>query len=796
MFFELQLTAQTLGAMLRHGINARDLCVDLEFEFDGKRWVVDRLVLNDGTMVDRTLTMSPKWMWFATHSATLQVPRMQVIQPLEIHLAERAAMLANGPAPTAPGRVLTIRLVFDVDLAPQALTAGTPSPVSLTATFSHIDWLALELEAALDPFRSAIEAQAKQRVKVTPPTIDLTPFASLVNASDKVDKVDKGDKTEKVGAVNAGIQCDPARNIAALRFQMTSEAQPPPGWDWATFLAQGTADLTGTDDWALVVDSRAFERAMRGPLLTHFDQQTKVTLSDGPNFFWHANKGLHIYLAGEALGACPMPVDDLDLDFDAMIDVAFAIAPKNRLTLSGSISLKATDPFEVIGCAVVAGPALPFLGLVDWIDSKAPWWEYVLGTTALLMEGPLFTLLMGLRGGGAMLDGASTKLKFPATLSGMVCTQNGNQVTCEMPLKASFAGIAMGFSRLSMDDARGPVLAGSMHIPVADSTLNVLVDPLDWRVDGSCDGGFKVRRFAEIRAWMTGGGEIHSVALVDDPKEAYDLGGGGSRFVVTGGFGSGLGKSKPVGYPAHVKIISTAGCRLIDVGMPGSPITPERQAELDQAIARNVVSCRKLQEAANGYIIEWPDGPPPPWPDLGLWRIGVTGLRPGSVVIIRDHGGRVLRELGTGPGGLVSTIVGGQRGSVVDRLAVEVDGRPIADSAAELTVRAMRYRHVAWVEVPSGGASWLSGGRDNLALLTDHDGLVRRVDLTVPRMARLAGIGVRTGDEAAPAIRGISRHDPRLLSSGDVLVRLEPEMGQAQVLELEDATTLRSTRSR
>ena len=149
MFLEMQISASKLGAILRQRVDPRALSVDVEFPWQAATWVVDRIVLTDDTSVDRATTTTPKSVWGSGTDFWVDAPRMQVIQPLQIHLVERATMLANGPKESAPTHVFTIRLVFNLDMAPRSFASGVPAPVALTTSLDHIDWLLLGRDVTL-----------------------------------------------------------------------------------------------------------------------------------------------------------------------------------------------------------------------------------------------------------------------------------------------------------------------------------------------------------------------------------------------------------------------------------------------------------------------------------------------------------------------------------------------------------------------------------------------------------------------------------------------------------------------
>ena len=275
----------------------------------------------------------------------------------------------------------------------------------------------------------------------------------------------KGSAAKVGGAVNAGIQCDSARNVAALRFQLASWPKSTVGWEWPNFLTQGSADLTADDEWAMVVDFRVLEPALRKGMQEGMDKPN-LRLNDGPYVNWHAGKGLHLYVAGEAIDACKQFVEDTDVDFDAKIDLSFAVKPDGVLTMAGKLDAGPTDPLEVIGCIFTAATLFPFLGLEMLGDGKITFWEYAGGVLGTGLPLAVFAIL-------SMDEKVMDKAKVPSQLGTMACQQDQDNVSTWAPAHNEDEMLAL-LEQSPADRARleqavvdraplGPVLRGHRH---------------------------------------------------------------------------------------------------------------------------------------------------------------------------------------------------------------------------------------------------------------------------------------------------------------------------------------------
>lgn len=360
MFFELQLSSQVFGRVVRNRLKAIPACVDQEFDKDGTHFVIDQVDIVDATVIQKqTLPSQIVWTFLPTNYWSSTVPFLQVKQGVTVRLVKSTDLDQNGPDPSTPSAEFTISPVFNVSVQVIAAHIGEGGPIQISYTFDHIDYGILDtlLPAAN---KDQIE-KTLSSYQLTPTTVDLSAFSHVLN--------------RPVSAINAGITCDAEGNFVAMRIEIRADGDLLPG-----FFTQDPTSVLGQDDWALLVDAHILTEEASKKVKDGLANVAKFKLQGEPSVSWNASDpALDISLSGTALDACLFFVDNIDMDVDVDIRAVLSVPQTNVLRTHYHFHPSPSDAGEVILCAATAALLWPFIGLAMFDQDKINLPEYLLG---------------------------------------------------------------------------------------------------------------------------------------------------------------------------------------------------------------------------------------------------------------------------------------------------------------------------------------------------------------------------------------------------------------------------------
>jgi hypothetical protein len=396
MYFELQLSADTFGKIIRGHLKLLEICkAVLSFSQDdesltdetGTPIAVDHVEIGGSTLIQREQTISYSggtastsetttqsvWVFSPRNFSNASVPFLQVKQEVIIHTVKIDDLNANGANPSTT-RSLALKLVIDVSLATVSPQLGG-GPLSLSYKLHQVDYGPL-FGLLTDEKRQKIETVLKG-IPIKPVTLDIGSLSDTLG--------------RPVNAINAGAACDSGGTFVALRvdFDVTDTG---PDVDQQFFI-QEPENLLAGQDWAILIDRRLLTSDVARRLSDSLSDRPEMRLTSVPAATWNAGTcGLDVTFTAELIDACPFFVDDIDMDVEATVAVRFSVPAETPDTLVTHYTIKGgpSNIVEEIGCAATAALLWPFVGAI--LLSKVDDTKVALGTYAAgLVLGPALT---------------------------------------------------------------------------------------------------------------------------------------------------------------------------------------------------------------------------------------------------------------------------------------------------------------------------------------------------------------------------------------------------------------------
>jgi len=755
MYFELQLSSNAFARIVRNRLRAVPLCIDLELQDEkNATLVVDRVVVGDTTLIQRERTIdlvnnvpSPPrdvatqsvWVLSPTNLFNMTVPFVQVKQEIVIQLVTPAGLQANGPAPTAPARTLSILPVYNVSLQPSNQTQGG-GPLKLSYALSHVDFGFLFLGLSQER-RDAIE-QVIAGATLAPTSVDMGPLSALLK--------------RPVAAINAGIACDPSGTFVALRADFDIHASPV-AVD-RSFFEAGPTDLLDGKDWAMLVDADVLVADSRAKARGALEGQAGLRLNSGPDVSWDpGGPAIDISAEVELIDACPFFVDDIDMDADVDIRASFSVPTANTLRSHFHISGEPSNVGEEIACALTGALLWPFIGPALLKDSDLD--EGIGYYLAGLAIGPAVTFI----GIIAAIETKGLSKDISKDLGSTCRKLDDENFECNDVLNMVMA-LSPGLnSRLELERVsgvqQGLVVAGAIS-NLRDAPLETLdsvaVNPFRWQVIGRCTGNRKGNFSIANQAKIT----VHGVAVckayvLSDPAAEFSVAVADDAVTVVPAFTAAYADNP---YPCRVRVVTRLGVRTITLQPPAAMTSGQREA-LETDRLRAFSECFFLERTfTNVERVHWTPDPPFRGRDrIQFWQIVVRGLQPDNTIRVSDPGGATrmsARPSDAGVAHMTLTFAGEQ---AVSELSLEMLGEHSEGGAQrQMSVQQIHFEHRA--TLPVGGslhAMSFGRGEHGPRLVAADDGGATTWDMTNPAAPSLLD---SIGDDGADAREDLVVH--------------------------------------
>lgn len=617
IFFELQLSSNVFGRIIRNRIKAIPLCIDQEIEFDGTKYTVDHIDIVDATTMNKQeIHTQTVWIFSQTNFTSFTVPYLQVKQGITVKLVKNSDLEQNGLNESEPSKEFTVFPVFNVSIQVLSAQAGQGGPIQISYTFDHVEYGLLS--ALISPDDQEKIKKTLSGYQLSPTTIDLSSLSQLLN--------------RPVSAINAGITCNSDGDFIAMRVEIRADGDLVP-----EFFAQDPVNLLNGRDWALLADFRIFTEEASQKIKEGLRNVSKFKLHRGPSVTWDPNSpALNISLGGEAVDACPFFVDDIDMDVDAEIRAVLSVPRTNTLRTHYHFDASASNAVEEVACAVTAALLWPFIGLVMFDRDQIDLPKYLVGVLAhplLRFVALIFAIETQGMSGDISRDLGSNCKKL-----------DDENYECEDEFDLSLAGLG-GRLELQMVQGfpQGPVLSGAI-VNLRDfntgKITSVNLAPFKWQIIGKCKTGFSIGNQAAISIGVEPPAALCLARVLDDPLEEFAITIGDNELTILPRFKPGYVENP---YPCRIRLITTRGVRTVNITPPQAQTAQETQ-ELETGRLRAIASCERWEKVFTPKEkLEWLIDPPAGLKEqLQFWQIVVSRLRRDNRVRVEDQTGATI----------------------------------------------------------------------------------------------------------------------------------------------------------
>ncbi|HEX3238613.1 MAG TPA: hypothetical protein VHR18_00580 [Solirubrobacterales bacterium] len=724
MFLELQLSSSLFTRIVRNRIKSLPLCLDRDLtDFDGTELTIDRIDIGDATSIQRELEIDPAsgslrpaatqvvWIFSPRNYTSVTVPFLQVRQEVSVQLVKRADLVQNGPAPSPIHKTLTIHPVFNVDLSVDNEVAGESGPLAISYKLAYVDLGPLG-NLLSGPMRAEVE-QLVSGIELPPAALDLGPLTASLGRS--------------VGAVNAGVACDPGGSLVAMRIDFDVH-ETPPRLDRGFFEA-GPRNSLGGREWAMIADADLITRDAARRVRVGLEGSPKLRLNSGPSASWNAAvPAVDIAADIELVDACPFFVDDLDMDVHLTVRSSLAVPAANLLRTHHHIHGEPSDVGEEIACAVTAALLWPFVGAI-LVDREDINWGKYLGGIAL---GPVGVLIAAL----FVIETKQLSQDISQQLGANCSKQGDEDYECNDPLEMRMELVPSLNSRLDLlavaGVPEGLVLSGGVsNLPElrVGGLDEVVVKPFEWQVLGQCTGNgtnnFRIGNQASISVFCTPPTDMCRAYVIDDPLHEFSIAidDVNNEITVTANFRLDYAAS-PDPYPCRVRIVTNRGVRIVTLAPP-SPLESTAAEDLERARIASVATCYFADKFHTPQEeMEWIPDPPPfeLGPLLQHWQVVARSLSAGShVQVVSPIAGTILTARPSAHGIAHMTMLFANEQAVPSlTFAVEDQG----DAAIELSAQQVLFERRASLPVGGGLAAmrFEGGVRQRRLLIADEAG--------------------------------------------------------------------------
>jgi hypothetical protein len=683
MYVEYQMSGAVFTRVVRNRLRSIPIALDLSFP-DRQRGplVIDQVVIGDATTLQLEQAVSnapggPKTINAATQQvrvfsptmlANLTVPYMQVKQEIRVLLVLASDLEKNGPAATPPVLIVTVFPVFNVKLEPDAVNAGSAGPLRLSYSLAYVDFGPFALDAI-----GGVAIQSS-----------IVDFGALTRMLGR-----------PVGAINAGIACDPAGTRVALRADFDVYASPPAVS--RAFFELGPSDLLAGKDWAVLMDGNALAQRGASVVKTSLDGKANLRILSDPSGAWYADDTtMAITTEIRLLGACPNFVDDTNMDARVEIAVHFMVNEPNKLITHYQIGSELTNGDQIIPCTLTATLLYPFAGAALFEQKNIFLQDYFGG----IAFGPFLIMvqLLGLLNGQTLEDDISRSL-------GDTCHKlNDSEYQCTSAVDMVVQLVPTLNSKFVLTSARGIAEGLVLSGPVTNlgelftgSIGEIGIRPFKWQVLGACRGNgknnFHIGNEAKIVVPFTSSpAMILKARIMDDDQNGYALSIKDNEITVTP-------RNPPVSYPCRMRLITNRGVRTLTLA-PAKPITGAEEQSLEKDLVGAALTCYYWEKQFTPVEkILWKIDPALHVIHEGVrqWQILLQGLEPGSALTVRTpDGNAVASGRPSARGSLHLSLIFDDR-KAPGELSLELDRAPA--SAVEVSVQQTLYSRRASLPV-------------------------------------------------------------------------------------------------
>lgn len=763
MYFELQLSTAVFTHIVRNRLKALPLCIDKEFvDTDGKltdvkgaRVVVDQVTIGGSTSIQREKRLvqsgpgipQPQdhasqtvWIFSPTNHTSFTVPFLQVRQDLTIHLVKATDLEANGPLPTPAFKTFTINLVINVALHAANQTQGG-GPLVMSYSLAYIDY---GLLALLLPAQQQTEIeQAVAALQLPSTTLDLGPLTGILK--------------RPVAAINAGIVCAPDESFVALRVDF--DVYKSPIAVERSFFLDPPQKFIGDHGWAMLVDKDLLIADVREKVDASLKSAPKVKVNGGPNVGWDVGGAALVADAEvELVDACPFFVDDIDMDADVDIRVAFSAPQSNVMRTHFNLTGEPSDVGEEILCALTGALLWPFLGPIFLKNESLG--EGIGVYLAGLAAGPVINFI----GIIAAIETKSMSQNISSSLGATCKKIDDENYECNDPL-ALVMQLTPGYnSQLNVDAVfglpRGLVIGGSVSNLREYNLGNlqqVTVCPFEWQVSGRCTGNgrsnYRIANLASISLAVVPPAGMCSARILHDPEGEFAMTLGDNKITIEPRFKPGY-VANP--YPCRIRLITNRGVRTLTLAAP-TAIGNAEQERLETGRLSAHMGCYYWERMHTPVErIQWLVDPPFAVERVvQFWQIAVRGIQSQEEIRVETPAGATVMSASPSQAGVVHMTMVFDGEEAPDALSLELQGRREEGGEREMTVQQALFAHVA--SLPVSAAPQLmrfEGGARNRRLLFVEEGREIAWDVRNPTApALLHAVAAENGERDEEQIR-------------------------------------------
>lgn len=765
MYFELQLSKDIFGRIIRNRLRAIQIGIDREVDYAGSRLAIDRITFG-ATQTQREHHQDPRtgiatidatgtqvaWIFSTRNYYNVTVPFLQVKQFVSIHLVADSDLEANGVGPSQPTQKIEIAVVFDVSLSSTNPSRGGAAQIAYRLAYIDYGFA-----------HGALSQQQRDEIRGMVAAIQLPPTVVDIRALDGLLK-------RKALVWNAGIALTEDDDAIALRIDFDVNDSAPAVSP--AFFRAGPVNVVGGDEWAMLLDGDYLASTIAQLLKEGLSDSTELVIRSGPTATWDAGSSEIRATAGlELLAACPFPVSDIDLDAEVNVAIGLSIAPSPPNTLHRNIRIDghATDIGEQILCAVSNALLWPFIG--PYLLRKESFNVGMAAYLAGLVAGAplmLIGIIAAIKSKG--VDDAPT-----GNLGGSCRKIDDGHYACDEHLDIAISLSPPYVSRLGLGRAsgawEGPVVAGAVvNLPDRpEKTVVIDVKPFEWKLQGTCRVALRIENSAEIAVDGTGVLATAHIVPGTDPLEEFEVSIEEQVVFVKPKF---LPAYVGDPYVCRVRVVTTAGIRTITLAPP-VVMTDEEDRSLKERYSNLMKVCRKMRDAfRRPEHLVW-ELPPRPSEERLLrdWQIAAHGLQHNETLAIYDASENTLAETLASRDGfaLVRLMLPGDRSS--EALILDIKGRQEESGRKRLSWQQTSFVHRASLPVHGRLRTMrFEGGR--LIVVDERQETIWDVRLpSAPVLLSTASIagdaesewivvqnGRRIGDPATPALmRALAR---------------------------------------
>ncbi len=626
MLLEFQLSADTLGRIVRNLLHNVDLCVEDSFTVIGNTWMVDRILVLAGTILRReaadvTIQVNQNSMTLGGCSKAV------LAQPLQFDLVPVASLLVNGQNPTPP--VLSPKLTILIDITASLVNGEA----FLNFSFDRIDFAATQPAGLITVLSSDDQKTIEDMVGARVPTIHRK--IDVVESLGSVPIL----KGLGLATTNAGATASQDGSRLLLRVEVNGAANQAK--DWSVFYSTYGRNLVGEGQWAMLIDKGILIPAIKSTISSSLSAASgKFSVDGGVDVSWAPSAGpvFEIEFSGEVVDACTCLWGEIDIDVDVSSTLVLQAGPNSTLYMGVNTTYDAND-LEVACCALTASLFWPIVGLIYLGKDQGgiSFGTYLLG---YIMSPIGFTFM-------AVCDMAGNQsITKYLSMPGGCQKVDDEMFSCQWPFSPNMGAFGGIYSLAKVSaQPEGPVLSGTVAgiADLKDPLLTVSsMTQFSWHQGGRCSTGFAPELTASVGYHNAASGTVFKlcdVSVLDDPLHVFKvvlvgISGASVRATVSDAY-----LAAP--YPCKLRIVSNGGVRIIALA-PAKDKTQADTAKLAEELELAKKLCQAFSIAVPKKIIKWMQPDPPELIDVEvaqIWQAVIAGLNQGESVdlVVQDR---------------------------------------------------------------------------------------------------------------------------------------------------------------